>query len=68
MIVRMNADILNGYIKHKLSTINMLYSIKTLLYSPPPPATPITATSTKQPLFSVPKVAFFFILFCQGSP
>ena len=38
MIVRwVNADILNGYIKHKLSIIKMLYSIKKLLYPPPPP-------------------------------
>ena len=36
MIVRMNADILNGYIKHKLSTINIVYSLKMFYYPPNP--------------------------------
>ena len=40
MIVQMNTDILNGYIKHKLSTINIVYSLKMFYYSPTPPPQP----------------------------
>ena len=57
MIVQMNTDILNGYIKHKLSTINIVYSLEMFYYSPtPPPPTPKTATYTKRgPLFFCPQ-------------
>ena len=43
-----------GYNKHELSTINMLYSLKTICYITP--LLPMTATSPQRPLSSVPKV------------
>ena len=68
MIVQMNTDILNGYIKHKLSTINIVYSL-----TPPPPQPPkLPPLQNGGHFFSVPKVTvverfdcsilFYFIL------
>ena len=68
MIVRMNAYILNRYIKHKLSTINIVYSLKMFYYPPhpTPPHSPPQKRKKKKKLpplqngghfFSVPKVA-----------
>ena len=74
MIVQMNTDILNGYIKHKLSTINIVYSLKMFYYSPTPPPNPQNCHlyKTGATFFSVPKVTvverfdcsilFYFIL------
>ena len=75
MIVQMNTDILNGYIKHKLSTINIVYSLKMFYYSPtlPPPQPPkLPPLQNGGHFFSVPKVTvverfdcsilFYFIL------
>ena len=75
MIVQMNTDILNGYIKHKLTTINIVYSLKMFYYSPtpPPPQPPkLPPLQNGGHFFSVPKVTvverfdcsilFYFIL------